>query len=765
MGATETLSSGQTGRAPHFYVRDVRGRLASRYVKENTMTVGFTGRIASAAAARPWLTILGWVLILAAAVAASGRLGDALTQEERVLITTESEQADDLVASYRADTSDAPAIETLVIVSDAARFGDPQFDAVIADTVAAISSLEGIASVTEPSLGGPVPVGPDGRSALVSATVAHNHPEELGAQINDAVAGIDRAGFSVYAYGQASGEAVFDGLAEDTLVRGEMIGIGIALLVLVIVFGALMAAGIPLLVGGISIVTAVGATAIVGGAFDLSFFIVNMISMMGLALGIDYSLVIVQRYREELAHGRTVRDAITIAGNTASRAVLISGATVLVSLAGLLIVPSTIMVSLGTGAMIVAVMAIVTALTLLPAVLALLGHRVNKGRIPTSHPGAAPRVWSAIARTVLKRPLAGALLGLGILLTLAAPALSMRLAFPGYDALPENLGFRNAVETLVEDFGHGQATTVVAVENIGDAHGSVRSLADAIESSPAFAETEVEFFADGAIITTKDVYDAASPEAEEALVNLRESLVPDHLAETDASAYVGGDLAMATDFTDVVVDAAPWVAIIVLGASLLLLLITFRSVVIAGTAIVLNVLSTAAAYGVLVAVFQYGWGAELLGMPHVGSIAPWIPVFLFAVLFGLSMDYHVFLLSRVVERFGITGDTKDAIAYGLSRTGSLITGAALIMVAVFSGFALGDLAEFNQMGLGLAVAVILDATVVRSLLVPSAMGLLGKANWYLPRWLQWLPHLQVEGAAPQHIEEEDARRAGEPALA
>jgi len=728
------------------------------------MSVGFTGRIARAAAARPWLTISGWVLILIAAVAASGRLGDALTQEERVLISTESEQADALVASYRGDTSDEVAVETLVIVADAARFGDPAFDAVIAETVAAVSSLDGITSVTEPSRGGPVPVGPDGTSALISATVAPDHPDALGAQINDAVAAIDHPGFHVYAYGQASGEAVFDGLAEDTLVRGEMIGIGIALLVLIVVFGALMAAGIPLLVGGVSIVTAIGATAIVGGAFDLSFFIVNMISMMGLALGIDYSLVIVQRYREELAHGRTVRDAITIAGNTASRAVLISGATVLVSLAGLLIVPSTIMVSLGTGAMIVAITAIVTALTLLPAVLAVLGRRVNKGRIPTSRPGAKPRVWWAIARAVLKRPLAGALLGLSILLTLAVPALSMRLAFPGYDALPANLGFRNAVETLVDDFGYGQASTVIAIENVGDAQDSVRRLADAVEASPAFAETEVEFYPDGAIIATKDVYDAASPEAEEALAHVRENLVPDALAGTDAIAYVGGDLAMATDFTDVVVDAAPWVAIIVLGASLLLLLITFRSVVIAGTAIILNVLSTAAAYGVLVAVFQYGWGAELLGMPQVGSIAPWIPVFLFAVLFGLSMDYHVFLLSRVVERFGITGDTKDAIAYGLSRTGSLITGAALIMVAVFSGFALGDLAEFNQMGLGLAIAVILDATVVRSLLVPSVMGLLGNANWYLPRWLQWLPHLQVEGAAPQHLEADDARPAGEPAL-
>lgn len=728
------------------------------------MTVGLTGRIARGAATRPWLTIAGWALILIAAVAASGQLGEALTQNERVLITTESEQADTLITSLRGEVADEPDVETLVIVSESAVFGDPAFDAVVAETVAAVASLDGVTHVTEPSVHGPVPVAADGGSALVLATLAPDHPEQLGNEIIDATAAIDQAGFNVYAYGQATGEATFDALAEDTLVRGELIGVGIALIVLVIVFGALMAAGIPLLVGGVSIVTAVGAAAIVGGAFDLSFFIVNMITMMGLALGIDYSLFIVQRYREELAQGRSVRDAITIAGNTASRAVLISGATVLVSLAGLLIVPSTIMVSLGAGAIVVAVMAVVTALTLLPAVLALLGPRINKGRIPTAHPGTTPRMWTAIARAVLKRPLAGALLGAAILLTLAAPALSMRLAFPGYDALPTSVGFRNAVETLVDDYGYGQASTVIAIENVGDATASVTALADAVEASAPFTETEVEFFADGAVISTKDVYDAASADAAAALTELRAELVPAYLEGTDATAYVGGDLAMATDFTTVVTDAAPWVAVIVLGASLLLLLVTFRSVVIAGTAIVLNVLSTAAAYGVLVAVFQFGWGADLLGMPHVGSIAPWIPVFLFAVLFGLSMDYHVFLLSRIVERFRVTGDTREAISFGLSRTGSLITGAALIMVAVFSGFALGDLAEFNQMGLGLAVAVILDATVVRSLLVPSAMGLLGKVNWYLPRWLQWLPHLEVEGAAPRPAEAADARQEGEPAL-
>jgi len=425
---------------------------------------------------------------------------------------------------------------------------------------------------------------------------------------------------------------------------------------------------------------------------------------------------------------------------------------VLISLAGLLVVPSTIMVSLGSGAMIVAVFSVISALTLLPAVLRLLGTRVNKGKLPIAHPGAEPRYWSAVARRVLRRPGVAAAAGLSVLLALAIPAFSMRLTVAGTDALPNDLPFKQATAVLTKDFGYGQSSTLVVIDNAAGARSQVTSLAAAIDASDAFAETSVSWQGGVAFIDTKDTYDAADPQAESAIKDLRSTVIPQYLAGTDAKASVTGDQASTIDFTRVITDSAPWVALIVLGASLVMLLVTFRSVTIAGTAIVLNVLSTGAAYGVLVAVFQFGWGADLLGMPHVDGIAPWIPLFLFAVLFGLSMDYHVFLLSRIKERHAATRDTRDAIAFGLSRTGSLITGAALIMVAVFIGFALGDLAEFCQMGLGLAVAVILDATVVRTILVPSIMALLGEANWYLPRWLSWLPQLQVEGESSQYLE-------------
>lgn len=717
------------------------------------MTIGFTGRIAMASATRPWLTIGAWAIGLGMAILAAGSLGDSLVQEDRSLVATESGTADDINRAAQGITAQE-ATETIIVTSDTYTFTDPSFQQAIATAAERVASLDGVVSVDRPTLRRPAPISASGHTALLTATLSVGHPDGLGASLNDTTEGMGLTGFTVYAYGDASAAAAFDDLASDSLLRGEMIGIGAAIVILVIVFGAFGAAGLPLLVALVSIVTAVGATAVVGRAFDLSFFVLNMITMMGLALGIDYSLVIVQRFREELAHGRSVNEAVALAGNTATRAVLFSGATVLISLAGLLVVPSTLMVSLGSGAMIVAVFAVACALTLLPAVLKLLGPRINRGRLPGSHPGAEPRVWTAMARGVMRRPLVGTIAGLTVLLVLATPALSMRLANAGTAALPDGLPFKQATELLAHDFGYGQASTLVVVDDAAGARTHVEALAAAIESEPAFAETALTWEGDVALITTKDVYDAADARAERAIQDLRSRVIPAAFTGTQARAYVTGDQAATMDFTKLITDSAPWVALIVLGTSMLLLLTTFRSLTIALTAIVLNVLSTGAAYGVLVAVFQFGWATDLLGMPKVGGIAPWVPLFLFAVLFGLSMDYHVFLLSRIKERHAATGDTRDAIAFGLSRTGALITGAALIMVAVFAGFALGDIVEFNQMGLGLAVAVILDATVVRTLLVPSLMALLGERNWYLPRWLAWLPQWQVEGTSVQDKEPE-----------
>ena len=717
------------------------------------MNLGLTGRIARASAARPWLTITVWALALAAAIFAAGGLGDALTQEEGNLVITESDTAHAAAQQLRGDSAAQADTETIVIESASAKYGDASFDAAIATAVSTVQGIDGVASVELPADTGAVAA--DGHSALVTITPANDVADETGEDLVALLASAQPTDFRYLPFGEQTGDAVFSALAEEGLMRGEAIGISVALVILVVVFGALVAAGIPLVVALVSITAAVGATAIVGSAFELSFFIVNMITMMGLALGIDYSLVMVQRFREELARGRTTRDAVAVAGNTANRAVLFSGITVVIALTGLLFVPSTIMRSLGAGAIIVAIMSVIAALTLLPAVLRLLGHRVNKGRVPTAHPGAEPRAWAAVARAVIRRPVFAIVGGLAILVTLALPMLSMRLTFPGIDSLPADNEFRMAVDTLVADYGYGRTETFVVVPDGAHARAQVEALAVRIEESTAFTETSTEWHGDGAIIVTNDVYDGADAKAEAALVTLRTDWVPASFAGTDVDAYVGGSQAETIDFTDIVADATPWVLLFVLGTSFILLMVTFRSVVIAGTAIVLNLLSTAAAFGVLVAVFQWGWAASFLGMPVVAGIAPWLPLFLFAVLFGLSMDYHMFLLTRIKERHDAGDDTRTAVVTGLSRTGSLITGAALIMVAVFLGFALGDLAEFNQMGLGLAVAVIIDATVVRTILVPATMVVLGKANWYLPGWLQWLPQMRIE--APEPVEESDKR--------
>jgi RND superfamily putative drug exporter len=702
------------------------------------------------------------VVGLAVAVYAAGYLGDALTQDDHVTVETEWQKAQDLNDQYRSDNTGV-GTETVIVRSDSFRFGDPEFTTVVGEVVDAVSDIDGVVGVSAPTAEIPFPVSGSGYVALVSVAVDLGvDSSELGAALNEAVAAIDHPDFTLTPFGNATAGVVFDALAEETLVKGEMIGIGVALVILIVVFGALVAAGIPILLAIASIIVSIGMTAVVGQAFELSFFIVNMITMMGLALSIDYSLLQIQRFREEREKGHTVEDSIAIAGNTANRAVLISGGTVIVSLAGLLVVPSTIMRSLGGGAIVAAIASLLVALTLLPALLRLLGDRVNKGRVPTAHPGRESRRWTSLARVVTSNPGVSALIGGGILLALAAPALGMRLTFPGLDSLPEDNSFRQAQDILVEDFGWGRSETLVAIEGASDAQAEIEALALAIDDDPGFAETSIDWYGDVAFIDTKDFYDSADVRAEHSINRLHDEIIPDYLGGTDAVWNVGGDQAGSMEFTGIIVGSTPAVLAIVLGCSFILLLLAFRSIVIPFMAIALNLLSTAAAFGLMVAVFQHGWGADLLGLPQVDGIAPWIPLFLFAVLFGLSMDYHVFLLSRIRESFDSTGDTKTAIAAGLSRTGSLITGAALIMLAVFSGFALGDLAEFCQMGFGLGAAVIIDATLVRTVLVPATMALLGQSNWYLPRWLSWLPEVSIEGSAP--ATEPTVRDEAEPAL-
>jgi RND superfamily putative drug exporter len=426
---------------------------------------------------------------------------------------------------------------------------------------------------------------------------------------------------------------------------------------------------------------------------------------------------------------------------------------------GLLLVPSTIFRSLAAGAILVGIVSVIAALTLLPAVLALLGDRVNALRIPffgraAEQAGREGRFWGAIVERVMRRPVASLVLAAGLLLALAAPVLALDTGTSGAATLPDRFESKQGYLLLREEFPE-ESTEPVEIAVAGDvrgpaAEGALARLEQELARRPIFGEAVVAANEAGTVGRVT-VPIAGNPDGERAIAAVRElrsEVVPQAFAGVDAEVYVGGDTAEELDYHDTVNFWLPLVLLFVLGLSFLLLTLAFRSIVVPATAIAMNLLSVGAAYGLLVLVFQEGIGNELLGLREAETIDAWVPLFLFAVLFGLSMDYQVFLLSRIRERYTQTGDTDAAISFGIGSTARLITGAALIIIAVFWGFAMGDTIAFQQMGFGIAVALLIDATVVRSVLVPATMKLLGERNWYLPAWLTWLPHVQVEGAEP-----------------
>jgi RND superfamily putative drug exporter len=582
------------------------------------------------------------------------------------------------------------------------------------------------------------------------------------AQVHSVIEAANAGGsFEVLITGQATLDAEVKEVAEKDLAKGESIGIAVALVVLAIVIGAVAAAFLPIILAIVAIVMAMGATALLGQVMELPFFVINMITMMGLAVGIDYSLFVVARYRDERAKGLAKIDAIAATGATAGRTVLISGLTVAVALAGLLIMPDSSNRAVGAGAALVVIAAVLTSMTLLPALLSLMGDKVNALRIPTPRRRATRTsvdansgFWGVTSRAVMRRPVISLVLAGGVLLAAASSVVDMKQGEVGITSLPDGLMSKDAYIVLQDEFGFGQDLPAIVVIDGQSDDAAVRTaisrLEDAVAADPAFATSMLETHPEAnlAILRIHLAGDALNGQSLEAVTRLRENIIPHVFDSAPAEVLVTGKTAQLVDLNDVTNTYMPIVIAFILGLSFLLLTVAFRSIVVPLKAILLNLLSVGAAYGLLVLVFQKGVGAELFGFQQVEVIQTGLPLFLFAVLFGLSMDYHVFLLSRVRERFMETGDNNEAVAYGLRSTGRLITGAALIMVAVFSGFALGDIVGMQQMGFGLAVAVFVDATIVRSVLVPASMRLLGKWNWYLPNFLSWLPDLRLEGPTP-----------------
>jgi RND superfamily putative drug exporter len=552
----------------------------------------------------------------------------------------------------------------------------------------------------------------------------------------------------------------FNDVSQHDLESGELqFGLPAALIILLLVFGAVVAGVIPLGMAFVAIVVALGLCAPIAAAFSLSVFFVNMLTGMGLALGIDYSLFVVSRYREERASGLSELDAIAASSATASRAVLFSGSVFVIALTGMLLVPSNIMKSLAVAAIAVGIVSVVAALTLLPALLGLLGDRVNALRLPfvgrSIGSGGEGRFWGGVVRAVMRRPVIYLVTFSALLIALAIPTIGLKLGASGVSTLPDRLVSKRGYEALVRDFP--QASSSPALITIS---GDVRSprvraaigdLRDRLTQDDVFGRSDLRFSSSGdaAAIGVEVGGDKTGEQALDAIRNLRSTTIPLVFRGTDAQVLVGGDTADNVDYIDAMNAWLPPVFAFVLGLSFILLTIAFRSIVVAATSMVLNLLSVGAAYGLVVLVFLHGIGSGLLGFQRVDAIDAWVPLFLFSVLFGLSMDYQVFLLSRIKERFDLSGSTPEAVEWGVSSTARLITGAALIIVAVFSGFAMGDLVMFQQMGFGIAVALLIDATIIRSVLLPAAMCLLGRWNWYLPSWLEWLPHIQIEAERPR----------------
>jgi RND superfamily putative drug exporter len=712
-----------------------------------------TESLARASARRPWRTVGIWIGTVVASLAiVSLFLGDTLTTEGEVTSPTDSKRAEELIAQHMPPPENAAAGVTEVVVVS---FDGGQVDRERVQAFA--DDLRGAGAATV------VTAADEGQQELDSADgsatavlVGLGRDEDRLGDVIAAVETLDeQPGVEAAITGDLTIDEDFSKLSEEDLQKGELFfGAPAALIVLLLVFGAVVAGVIPLVLALLSIFVALALTAIVGQVFDLSVFVTNMIFGMGLALGIDYSLFILSRYRESRAGGREKLDAIGTAGATASRAVLFSGAAFVLAMTGLVLVPNTIMRSLATGAILVGIVSVVAALTLLPAVISLLGDRIDSLRVPffgRATAGAESRFWGRIVRAVMRRPVVSLVAAVALLLAAAVPALSLDSGTAGISTLPDRFESKKGFLLLNRDFP-GQTTEPVRIVVEGDAASSdvqaaVGRLEDDLGQRDIFGPATTETSPDGAItvVTVPVAGDSVSPEAVAAVRELRSDVVPQALAGSGAQAFVGGNTAEDVDYYDVMDAWLPIVLTFVLGLSFVLLTLAFRSVVVPATAIAMNLLSVGAAYGLLVLVFVDGVGNELLGFQQVDIVEAWVPLFLFAVLFGLSMDYQVFLLSRIRERYSQTGDNDDAVSFGVGSTARLITGAALIIIAVFAGFARGDLVMFQQMGFGIAVALFIDATIIRSVVVPATMTLLGRWNWYLPSWLHWLPDVHVEG--------------------
>jgi putative drug exporter of the RND superfamily len=713
-------------------------------------------RLAAIAVARPRRVLAVWALVALVGFALiSGLLGSALSSEGDVTSNPESKQAEELIDERFPERD--PVDEVVIVRSDEVTVTTPAFRervGTLAEELGRSGSVEEVSSYLDPR--GEVLVSEDAHATILPLVLAGEEEES----IDDVVEIVRRAdgveGFAVDITGEFTVGRDFERVSEEDLQQGELqFGLPAALIVLLLVFGTLVGALIPMTMAVLSIIVALAIVAVIGQFFEVNLFVTNMLVAMGLALGIDYSLFIVSRLREERAKRLSHREAILNVASTATRAVVLSGTAFSLALLGMFLVPDTILRSLALGAIVVAVVSIAVALTFHPALLMVLGDRIDKLSVPwlgkrvSASAGTEGRFWGGAVRAVVRHPAVSLVAAVALLLLAASPLLGLKLGASGPSSLPDDSVAKQGLIALARDFPTGATDPVEVVVDTRGAPAldeELASLRRQLEQDSDFAAETATVEQGGDLVISSVPLNAegSSEEASAAIDRLRDEYVPEAFGDASDRVLVGGLPAENRDYFALIGNWLPIVIAFVLALTVVLLTLAFRSIVVSLTAIAVNLLSVGAAYGLLVLVFQEGVGADLFGFGQVDRIEAWVPVFLFSVLFGLSMDYQVFLLSRIRERYTSTGDTTEGIIFGVGSTARLITGAALIIIVVFAGFATGKLVAFQQMGFGVAVALLIDATIVRLVVIPAAMRLLGERNWYLPAWLEWLPHVEIE---------------------
>jgi RND superfamily putative drug exporter len=706
---------------------------------------GIAARAALWSARHRTLAILGWIAFVVGVTVLSGQLG-ARQASDVDMGHGDSQRADRIVE--QAGFPVQPAGEMVLIQNrGAADRGATDRAAAVADVRAKLAATAGVTGVN------PAIVSADGKSSLVTFSIAGD-PETAGDRVQpalDAVAKAQAAHPELYIAeaGDASGDKLIGDELETGLTRLGMLSIPVSLGILLVAFGAVVAAVLPVALAVTAVVAAIGLLAAASRLAPTVDETMHVMLLVGLAVGVDYCLFYIRRERDERRNGADPHRALVIAAQTSGRSIWISGLTVIVAMAGMFFTLDATFTSFAVGTILVVATAVLGSLTVLPALLSALGDKVDAVKIPGLYRRRSDgRVWNAILRVVLAKPLISTIVAVGALAALASPVLDLHTKAQDLTDLPPKAPVVQALTAIDAAFPSKTAPAQVVVQA-----ATVRGAAfdQAVASFKAAARTahlaepiEVRTNPAGTVaIVSVGLPDPGS------LTVLRNDVVPATLGRLPgATALVTGDTAAGADFNDRLRASLPWVFGFVLGLAFLLLLVSFRSVTIAITGVALNLLSVAAAYGMLVYVFQYGHFEDLLQFRASGGIVNWIPLFLFIILFGLSMDYHVFVLSRIRESHDRGLPTREAVRDGIGRTAGVITSAGVVMVAVFALFALLPLASTKQLGIGLAAAVLLDATIIRAVLLPAVMALLGEKNWWLPRWLGWLPQIAHEPPPP-----------------